>query len=112
MLTACEKEQDQNQLKVHYIKSQSTVHQKGIQNLPEGVSINLYPNPFLNETNFSVTGAGAKEIVVTNDEGKFKVIPITDTNFKLDFSEEEQGSYYGEIKVGNEVVPITLIKAE
>ncbi|MEQ8909449.1 MAG: hypothetical protein RIC95_09675 [Vicingaceae bacterium] len=112
ILTACEKEESDSSLNIIYLKSELSKQQKGVQNLPENISIRIFPNPFLKETTIGITGEGKKTITVSDDEGRFKVIPITDQTFKLNFSEEKKGSYYSEVKIGNTVIPITLVKAE
>jgi hypothetical protein len=112
IVTACEKEESESSLNIVYLKSEQIEQQKAVQDLAEGKSINIFPNPFLKETTMIVTGGSDKTITVTDDKGRFKVIPIKDPTFKLDFTNEKKGSYYCEIKIDNLVVPITLIKAE
>jgi hypothetical protein len=112
ILTACEKEESDSSLNIIYLKSEQSKQQKGIQNLPENISISIFPNPFLKETTIGITGEGKKTVTVSDAEGRFKVIPITDQTFKLDFTNEEKGSYYSEIKIDDAIIPITLIKAE
>jgi hypothetical protein len=112
ILTACEKEESDSSLNIIYLKSEQSKQQKGIQNLPENISISIFPNPFLKETTIGITGEGKKTVTVSDAEGRFKVITITDQTFKLDFTNEEKGSYYSEIKIDDAIIPITLIKAE
>jgi hypothetical protein len=90
ILTACEKEESDSSLNIIYLKSEQSKQQKGIQNLPENISISIFPNPFLKETTIGITGEGKKTVTVSDAEGRFKVIPITDQTFKLDFTNEEK----------------------
>ena len=76
---------------------------KGIEDRTASNQVAIFPNPFSDRVQFFINGAGDRELFITDSKGKAKKIDLLDDQFTLDFTEEEDGVYYCEIKVGDTV---------
>ena len=106
---ACSKEDDSStELKITYLKSEPD--EKSVYSPNNGTTITYYPNPFTDKITFNKSGNEEIIVFIADGKGKFKEINITDQSFILDFSEEEEGAYYMEIKIKEQVIRDHLIK--
>lgn len=115
LFVACEKEEESKELNIKYIELKSQSNEKGINDAPGDVTFSLYPNPFETAVNFRFFNYSAEhqvELFITDSQGGFKKLNITEEAFMLDFSEEENGSYYCEIRINDRVYQEHLLKID
>lgn len=108
LLNSCSKNEDAKELEITYLKNEP--NEKSIQNQAPSGSISYHPNPFNDRVTFHKTGNEDVIIYIANSKGDFKEITVSDPSFILDFTNEEQGSYYMEVKIGEYVLRDHLLK--
>lgn len=73
------------------------------------MEIVIYPNPFMSSV-FVYLPNDQGNVIISDKNGNFKKIEITDSRFALGFDDCPKGVYYMEIFLNNKVYRKTLIK--
>lgn len=115
LFVACENEEEPQELNIKYVEIKSLSGDKGVNSQQPEVSYAVYPNPFETAVNFRFFNYSAEhqvELFITDSKGDYKKLNITEEAFMLDFSEEENGSYYCEIRINYRVYQEHLLKID
>jgi hypothetical protein len=115
LITSCEKDYSPKELNIKYISAKKDP----IENTDKGnytsISYAIAPNPFETNIQFSFSPNYNNEIIelfITDSKGDYKKLRITESEFNLDFSAEEDGSYYCEVRIGDHVFQDHLLKRD